>query len=252
VLVRDAPTSQIFSVPVDSLASVSVEADVRLAAGPKPQLYGAGCWSENLALGYWFVLSLGAGGTDQGYAIVRYEPDASGQAVVTSIAVKKHDVLAGATHRIRGECAGDTLRMSVDGRAVLTAKNAVPLESVKHSGVVVYPAASGSDVRFDNVIVDTPRAATVTADAKLVALVSAAARRASDSPIVTVTCPKTLKAGEIGLSTCAVTFAGPACQLWMVINKDGEDKALPFGEPAEGRRGSYDEPSGMSKCLETH
>jgi hypothetical protein len=141
--------------------------------------------------------------------------------------------------------------MFFDRRPVLTAKNADPLESVEHSGVVVYPAASGSDVRFDNVIVDTPRATSLTAQAKVVAIVTAAARRASDSPVVAVTCPKTLKAGEIGLSTCAVTYAGPACQLWMVVNTNGEDKPLPFGERAEGRRGSYDEMSGMSKCLET-
>jgi hypothetical protein len=153
VLVRDARDSQIFSVPLDAVPSVSVTADMRLAGGPKPNLYGVGCFSTSRS-GYWFVLALGAGGTTQGYAIISYEPG-SEQAAVTSIAVKKQDVSAGARHRVRGECAGETLRMSVDGSVVLTAKNTLQLEAVEHSGVVLYPGESGSDVRFDNVTIGT-------------------------------------------------------------------------------------------------
>jgi hypothetical protein len=149
VLVRDASDSQFFSIPHDAVPNVSVTSDMRLASGPRPNLYGVGCFAKSRA-GYWFVLALGAGGITQGYAIISYEPG-SGQAAVTSIAVKKHEVSAGTSHRVRGECARETLRMSVDGSVVLTAKNTLQLEAVEHSGVVLYPAESGSDVRFDNV-----------------------------------------------------------------------------------------------------
>jgi hypothetical protein len=84
---------------------------------------------------------------------------------------------------------------------------------------------------------------------QLVALVAAAAHRDQHRRVVGVVCKKTTKAEEIGLSPCAVTFAGPACQLWIVVDRGGEHQAMPFSEPSEGRRGAYDEASGMSKCL---
>lgn len=79
-----------------------------------------------------------------------------------------------------------------------------------------------------------------------VALVTAAAERAHDVRVVAVICGKTTKAQEIALSTCAVTFAGPTCQLWIVTTTGAEDKPIPLGDPADGMRGSYDETRGMS------
>jgi hypothetical protein len=38
------------------------------------------------------------------------------------------------------------------------------------------------------------------------------------------------------LVTCAVTFEGPACQLWLAEGPDDPDP-LPVAAPADGRRG---------------
>lgn len=63
-------------------------------------------------------------------------------------------------------------------------------------------------------------------------IVTDAARRAGDSKITKVSC------GEGVLATCAVTFAGPACQLWIVSESEGEVEAIPLAAPVEGARGS--------------
>jgi len=62
--------------------------------------------------------------------------------------------------------------------------------------------------------------------------VRAAARAADDRAIRSVDCTPSVSAGEASLVMCAVTYAGPACQLWMA-----EPSATPMGEPADGMRG---------------
>ena len=70
-------------------------------------------------------------------------------------------------------------------------------------------------------------------------LVNAAADEAQEAQVAAVMCPKSVEAGEVNLSPCAVTFDGPSCQLWMAIrNAEGEEKALPFSEPSQNRRAS--------------
>lgn len=71
----------------------------------------------------------------------------------------------------------------------------------------------------------------------LAALIKAAASAASSNRSITsVDCVNPVNVTKAALLTCAVTFDGPACQLWLAgAPNDPEPKAL--GSPAEGRRG---------------
>ena len=42
------------------------------------------------------------------------------------------------------------------------------------------------------------------------------------------------------MMSCAVTFEGPACQLWLAVGAD-DHGAMVLGAPAEGRRGRADD-----------
>ncbi|MGH3076589.1 MAG: hypothetical protein ACRDPZ_00225 [Gaiellaceae bacterium] len=100
-------------------------------------------------------------------------------------------------------------------------------------------------------VTTTASEAPLTPHQRVLELVETAAREEQEAAVLAVVCPPTVNAGEIGLSTCAVTFVGPSCQLWMVINTDGQDKVLPFSGPSQDRRASYDEMSGMTRCIAT-
>jgi hypothetical protein len=77
--------------------------------------------------------------------------------------------------------------------------------------------------------------------------VRAAARAASNRRIEMVECPPPLEAGEISIVTCAVTFAGPACQLW-IAGGDDDPEWLPLGEPIEGRVGQVNQQTRYTRC----
>jgi hypothetical protein len=47
---------------------------------------------------------------------------------------------------------------------------------------------------------------------------------------------------------CMVTYEAPACQLWVVENVDGVDKASPVDKTSEGGQGTYDEARDSVGC----
>jgi hypothetical protein len=67
-------------------------------------------------------------------------------------------------------------------------------------------------------------------------------RRTGFGPAIWVMC-------ERSGALCAVTYDVPACQLWIVENVNGVDKARPFSEPSEGAQGTYNEQYGSVSCL---
>jgi hypothetical protein len=72
------------------------------------------------------------------------------------------------------------------------------------------------------------------------ATVRAAARAASGGrPVESVRCVEPVEAADLLLVSCAVTFEGPACQLWLAGGAD-DPEPLPIGVAAEGRRGRAD------------
>jgi hypothetical protein len=81
---------------------------------------------------------------------------------------------------------------------------------------------------------------TPTTHGDLRATIRAAARAASGRrPVESVDCMKPLETENLLLVSCAVTFEGPACQLWLAGGADDPDP-LPIGDPAEGLRGRAD------------
>ena len=86
-----------------------------------------------------------------------------------------------------------------------------------------------------------------------VALVTAKAGAASRVPVDTVACAKEVQARDTHVTTCAVTFAGPACQLWIVSRRGSVATALPPPSPPMQRsRGLVDARSGRARCESTH
>lgn len=80
-------------------------------------------------------------------------------------------------------------------------------------------------------------AASVTKKNDLSAAIRAAASTAGNHRRVTsVDCVKPVDTTKTLLVSCAVTFDGPACQLWLAGGLD-DPEPTPVGEPTEGRRG---------------
>jgi hypothetical protein len=69
---------------------------------------------------------------------------------------------------------------------------------------------------------------------------AAATTESSGRHILAVDCVSPVDTAEVILITCAVTFRGPACQLWLASGADDSEPAA-FGEPTEGRRGRVDD-----------
>jgi hypothetical protein len=89
----------------------------------------------------------------------------------------------------------------------------------------------------------TPRAEPVHVQGKtdLAATIRAAASKASsDRRITSVDCINPVDVTDALLLTCAVTFEGPACQLWLAGGVD-DPEPLALSDPADGRRGRADE-----------
>jgi hypothetical protein len=115
------------------------------------------------------------------------------------------------------------------GAAVGVAAGAVAI-----IGFSVLLAALGGGKR-DEDTAKGPVKPAVTVRNGRIAVVSAAAQQTKHAPVDFVMCD----AGSD--STCVVTYAGPACQTWIVENVDGVDKARAIDDPADGCRGTYDE-----------
>lgn len=78
------------------------------------------------------------------------------------------------------------------------------------------------------------------------AAIQAAAARGSDAPILSVDCPGPVSTESLTLGVCAVTFAGPSCQLWIAGGVD-EPEPLPLGDPLPGKLGHVSE-QGVVRC----
>jgi hypothetical protein len=80
------------------------------------------------------------------------------------------------------------------------------------------------------------------------ALVTALASRGYQARIVSVTCDQRKQVPNTRPSGCAVTFAGPSCQLWIITGSGVDERATPATPPIQGRRGSYDKATGKLRC----
>lgn len=80
-----------------------------------------------------------------------------------------------------------------------------------------------------------------------VATVTAVAAKGAAAAITSVDCPPPLGSRTVLIVTCAVTFEGPASQLWSIGGAD-DPEPLPLGDPTPGKRGSVDEETGITRC----
>lgn len=83
---------------------------------------------------------------------------------------------------------------------------------------------------------------------RMAALVEAATEDAQQREVIAVACPTEARPG---LATCAVTFSGPSCQLWLLMNRDDGEIARPISELLQDRHALHDEASGASRCTES-
>jgi hypothetical protein len=90
-----------------------------------------------------------------------------------------------------------------------------------------------------------PAAAPAKPTTNIAVRVRAAARASTPQHITSVDCTNAVQGSETLVVWCAVTFDGPACQLWIGVFEDPQPVAL--GKPIEGRSGVVNESSAFCK-----
>jgi hypothetical protein len=138
-------------LPNKTFENFSVEADVRLAAGPSNGVFGILCRGDadekTLRNGYVFAIR-----ADGFYAIMKRTSPTFWDAIAygkESKAIKPGNVV----NHIRADCVGGTLTFSVNGEKLLEKADA----DFKKGGVGLIvtsqPKSEPLDVRFDNLVV---------------------------------------------------------------------------------------------------
>lgn len=138
-------------LPNQTFDNVSVEADVRLVAGPSNGVFGILCRGDadqkTLRKGYVFAIR-----TDGFYAIMKRTSPTFWDAIAygkESKAIKRSN----AVNHLRADCSGGTLTFYVNGEKLLEKTDA----DFKNGGVGLVvtsqPKSEPLDVRFDNFIV---------------------------------------------------------------------------------------------------
>ena len=163
ILVSQPDRSPIHIVPFrfeSAEPTLAVDADVRLANGKGA--FGLGCAVSEPGepgRGYLFMLLHGDPSAEGLATVTRLDwTEAEGQ-TLQGVRFKRRAVLSRKPHHVRGECVsasnGSThLRMTVDGRVVVEARDEYGLGPFTAATPVLIAAAPDSDARFDGLRVD--------------------------------------------------------------------------------------------------
>jgi hypothetical protein len=139
------------ALPSQKFGNVSVEVDVRLAAGPTNGVFGILCRGEadeqTARKAYIFAIR-----TDGFYAILKRTSPTFWDAIATGN--KANAVKSGnAVNHLRADCSGGNLTFYVNGEKLLEKTDASFSEGVVGLAVTTQPKSEPMDVRFDNFIV---------------------------------------------------------------------------------------------------
>jgi phosphoribosyl-AMP cyclohydrolase len=151
ILLNKADFNTYSVVPKKTFDNCSVEADVRLAAGPSNGVFGILCRAEADAetLHKAYVFAIRADGF---YAILKRTSASFWDAIAygkESKAIKSGN----AVNHLRADCSGDTLTFYVNGEKLLEKKDAAFKTGGVGFAVTTQPKSEPLDVRFDNFVV---------------------------------------------------------------------------------------------------
>jgi len=138
-------------VPKQTFDNCSVEADVRLAAGPSNGVFGILCRAEadaqTVHKAYVFAIR-----GDGFYAILKRTSPSFWDAIAygkESKAIKPGN----AVNHLRADCSGDTLTFYINGEKLLEKTDAAFKTGGVGLAVTTQPKSETLDVRFDNFVV---------------------------------------------------------------------------------------------------
>ena len=151
ILLNKADFNTYSLVPKQTFDNCSVEADVRLAAGPSNGVFGILCRAEadaqTVHKAYVFAIR-----GDGFYAILKRTSPSFWDAIAygkESKAIKPGN----AVNRLRADCSGDTLTFYVNGEKLLEKTDAAFKTGGVGLAVTTQPKSETLDVRFDNFVV---------------------------------------------------------------------------------------------------
>jgi len=151
ILLNKADFNTYSLVPKQSFDNCSVEADVRLAAGPSNGVFGILCRAEADAqiVHQAYVFAIRGDGF---YAILKRTSATFWDAIAygkESKAIKPGNVV----NHLRADCSGDTLTFYVNGEKLLEKKDAAFKLGGVGLAVTTQPKSEALDIRFDNFVV---------------------------------------------------------------------------------------------------
>ena len=151
ILLNKADFNTYSLVPKQTFDNCSVEADVRLAAGPSNGVFGILCRAEadaqTVHKAYVFAIR-----GDGFYAILKRTSPSFWDAIAygkESKAIKPGN----AVNHLRADCSGDTLTFYVNGEKLLEKTDAAFKTGGVGLAVTTQPKSETLDVRFDNFVV---------------------------------------------------------------------------------------------------
>jgi len=151
ILLNKADFNTYSLVPKQTFDNCSVEADVRLAAGPSNGVFGILCRAEadaqTVHKAYVFAIR-----GDGFYAILKRTSSSFWDAIAygkESKAIKPGN----AVNHLRADCSGDTLTFYVNGEKLLEKTDAAFKTGGVGLAVTTQPNSETLDVRFDNFVV---------------------------------------------------------------------------------------------------
>ena len=151
ILLNKADFNTYSLVPKQTFDNCSVEADVRLAAGPSNGVFGILCRAEadaqTVHKAYVFAIR-----GDGFYAILKRTSPSFWDAIAygkESKAIKPGN----AVNHLRADCSGDTLTFYVNGEKLLEKTDAAFKTGGVGFAVTTQPKSETLDVRFDNFVV---------------------------------------------------------------------------------------------------
>ncbi|HZE58415.1 MAG TPA: family 16 glycoside hydrolase [Chthoniobacterales bacterium] len=151
ILLNKADFNTYSLVPKQTFDNCSVEADVRLAAGPSNGVFGILCRAEadaqTVQRAYVFAIR-----GDGFYAILKRTSPSFWDAIAygkESKAIKPGN----AVNHLRADCSGDTLTFYVNGEKLLEKTDAAFKTGGVGLAVTTQPKSETLDVRFDNFVV---------------------------------------------------------------------------------------------------
>ncbi len=149
-LTVDSPSYDLWAVSGHSFRAVQVEADAARLAGPEVNRFGLICGYRDTQNFFFFIIS-----SDGYYALGKIEGDSASLIGQEMMAYSRTIAQGTATNHLQLECAGQTLRGSINGQVVavadddgLSSGDAGLLAGAFEEGGVV--------ISFDNFVVTKP------------------------------------------------------------------------------------------------